>query len=63
MSRVPYVARERKKTIILGEPRIIEKRDHDEMELDARLEFIQSLIPLMNAKSTCAGTMGLADMH
>jgi len=46
MSRVPHVARERKKTKVLGEPRIIDKKDYDEMELDARLELIRSLIPL-----------------
>ena len=46
MSRVPHVVRERKKTKVLGEARIIEKSDYDEMELDTRLELIRSLIPL-----------------
>jgi putative transposase len=46
MSRIPHVARESKKTKLLGEPRIIERGDYEEMELDARLEVIRSLIPL-----------------
>lgn len=46
MSRVPHIARERKKTKVLGEPRIMEKCDYEEMELDARLEVIRSLLPL-----------------
>jgi transposase-like protein len=46
MSRVARAVWERKKTKVLGEPRIISREEYAEMELDSRLELIRALIPL-----------------
>lgn len=46
MSRVARAVRERKKTKVLGEPRMISREEYAEMELDSRLELIRTLIPL-----------------
>jgi len=49
MSRMPQVVQERKKTKTLGEPRVISREAYDALDLDARLELIRALIPMLEA--------------
>ncbi len=44
MSRIPRVVRERKKTKVLGEPKIINREEYEGGDLDTRMEMIRSLI-------------------
>jgi hypothetical protein len=45
MSRVPRIVRQRKKSKTLGEPAVISRTAYEALDLDARLELIQALIP------------------
>jgi len=44
--RVPQVVRKRKKTRVLGEPRVMSREAYEALELDVRLELIRALIPI-----------------
>lgn len=47
MARLPHVVRERKKkSKIMGKPSTINHQDLADLEVDARLELIRSLIPI-----------------
>ena len=44
--RVPRVVGKRKKSKVLGEPRVISREAYEALDLDARIELIRALIPL-----------------
>lgn len=46
MSRVPRPVRKRKKNRKLGKMEIIRREEYDDLDLDARVELIRSLVPL-----------------
>ena len=44
--RFPHAVRERKKSRVLGEVRVVRRSEFEAMELDAKVELIRELIPL-----------------
>lgn len=46
MGRIAKARRKRKKTKVLGEPKIMAREEVEGMDLDSRVELIRSLIPL-----------------
>ena len=44
--RFPHAVRERKKSRVLGEVRVVRRSEYETMDLDAKVELIRELIPL-----------------
>ena len=44
--RFPHAVRERKKSRVLGEVRVVRRSEYETMDLDAKVELIRDLIPL-----------------
>jgi putative transposase len=44
--RFPHAVRERKKSRVLGEVRVVRRSEYETLELDAKVELIRELIPL-----------------
>ena len=46
MAKMPQLVKERKKSKILGGPKIVTRKEYQEQDMDTRLELIRALIPL-----------------
>ena len=46
MAKMPQLVKERKKSKILGSPKIVTRKEYQEQDMDTRLELIRALIPL-----------------
>ena len=46
MSKMPQLVRERKKSKKIGTPKVINRKEYQEQDMDTRLELIRALIPL-----------------
>jgi len=46
MAKMPQLVKERKKSKILGSPKIVTRKEFQEQDIDTRLELIRALIPL-----------------